>query len=149
MTPPTPPDRTVENIRAAMKTALDGLTGPSGQPYNVVQYNVAPVFATICFFPDELIPHEGAALQKWTWIVQAYIGGLDITAQQALDTLINPNGDGSLQTALEADPTLGGVVDDLIVTSNKGHQLFRVPQTGADVLGSTWTVLMVITPDPA
>lgn len=56
----------------------------------------------------------------------------------ALDELLEPIGERSVRTLLEADRTLGGLVDDLIVIANSGYRLYPGPE--GPVLGAEWTV---------
>jgi len=55
---------------------------------------------------------------------------------------LDTTGATSVKAAIEAEPTLGAVVDDVIVVSAKGFQLFELPTLGV-ALGSTWTLNVV------
>lgn len=59
----------------------------------------------------------------YQFIVRLLVSGLDAeSGQAALDLLIDAEGDGSAVDAIEADQTLGGIVDSVMVESlrNKG-----------------------------
>lgn len=59
----------------------------------------------------------GAGLTDYTFTVQAFVAlTMEIGPQILLDDLLAETGDRSILAALEADPTLGGVAEDLIVT---------------------------------
>lgn len=63
----------------------------------------------------------------------------DIGAQKKLDAFLAPSGASSVKAALEADPTLGGDIEDLHVTKCTGYRLF--PRDGhGPALGAEWTV---------
>lgn len=78
---------------------------------------------------------------RWQMVVQgispAGIG--DVPAQKLLDAWLSTEGTSSVSALLEADPTLGGKCDDLIVRSSIGYQVFVVPDLGARV-GCEWLI---------
>lgn len=72
--------------------------------------------------------------------VTVYVALLsDIGSQQLLDRYLADAGTYSVKQALEADRTLGGLVQDLHVTGATGEQPYAREQ-GGPVLGSDWTV---------
>ncbi len=76
----------------------------------------------------------------WTMRVQVGVGGMyDQAASERLDEYLSADGARSVKQAIEADTTLGGIVQTLHVTSANGEIAFRREQ-GADVLGSEWQV---------
>jgi hypothetical protein len=79
----------------------------------------------------------------WTWTLQAVVAlTLEKSAQMYLDLLLASSGALSVKAAVEADPTLGGVVGDVRVIEGLGNQIFDVPSKGV-MLGSSWTVEML------
>ncbi len=76
----------------------------------------------------------------WTMRVQAVVGiASDRAAQMLLDELLSADGDRSVKAAIEADTSLGGIVQDLHVTTANGETQYQRDQ-GGPVLGSEWTV---------
>lgn len=76
----------------------------------------------------------------WQFTIQAFVAATsDIGSQQRLDRMLGSDGPDSVKAALESDPTLGGLCDDLIVTSRTGYQVF-VPDGRGALLGAEWTV---------
>jgi hypothetical protein len=130
------------DIRTGLKAALDELGG-----FNVLKYQRSvPAVETIWFFPDETTYDAAGTrgLDEWVWTVQAFLSmTIDEAVQQRLDDLLDSSGATSIKAALEADPTLGGAVDDLRVVKAEGYQLFQIPGAQAEVIGSTWTVHLI------
>ena len=67
--------------------------------------------------------------------------GLD-DAQSLLDSYLDESGTASIKAALEADPTLSGVVSDLIVRGWKGYGSRAV--NGVEYLGATFDVEVIL-----
>lgn len=83
--------------------------------------------------------HNGQ--ETWSLTVEAFVaGGGDQTAQIVLDELLNSSGAHSVKAAIEADLTLGGATDDLIVRRCTTYQEFQMVSTGAMALGAAWIV---------
>jgi hypothetical protein len=55
-----------------------------------------------------------------------------------LDKWLSPQGALNVWSAIESDKTLGGKVENVVVTSCDGSQIIEVG--GAELLGSTWHV---------
>jgi hypothetical protein len=75
-------------------------------------------------------------------IVRARINTPDSEgAQEVLLGMMDPTGPDSVEAAIEADDTLGGVVQyaHVMPDSPSGFEVFGVPG-GGDLLGSTWRV---------
>lgn len=80
----------------------------------------------------------------WELVVQAFtpFEVFAPEAQEMVDAWLNPTGDRSVWVALEADETLGGIVDDVTVRSSEGYQMYVLPGIGA-VLGCDWLVEVI------
>jgi hypothetical protein len=92
-------------------------------------------------FPGEI--QYDAAMRRGhddiTFTVQAFVAyAADIGAQKNLDVLLAPSGEKSVKAALEADLTLGGLVDDLTVTESTGYRL--ADRSSGPLLTVGWTV---------
>ena len=75
----------------------------------------------------------------WSLTVQAYVAGLDIASQQWLDELLATSGTHSVKAAIEADKTLGGACEDLIVRRCISYQEYQRTD-GTTAYGSEWIV---------
>lgn len=71
-------------------------------------------------------------------VVQIIIGEQSDENAEALDLLLDADGDSSAVKAIEADPTLGGLISDLHVTSHSGYRLYQTPS--GPQLGAEWRV---------
>ena len=61
---------------------------------------------------------------------------IDIAASSKLDAFLAVDGLHSVKAAVEADPTLGGTVDDLRVVTATGYKVYG-RSTGAELLIAT------------
>lgn len=76
----------------------------------------------------------------WSITVQAFVGaGSDKTAQILLDELLATSGTSSIKAAIEADKTLGGAAEDLIVRRCISYQEYQRTD-GTLALGAEWLV---------
>ena len=65
----------------------------------------------------------------------------DIRAQEILDEWCAPSGATSVRAALEADRTLGGVAQNLVVTDMSNYRAFAVPsKPNVTYLAAEWSV---------
>ena len=89
---------------------------------------------------DEITPITfGRLSYDLPFIVQALAGKPTLkSAYIQLDKWLSPQGSLNVWHAIESDPTLGGKVENVVVTSCDGSQIIEVG--GAEVLGSTWHV---------
>lgn len=127
-------------IRAGLKAALS-TSAFTDAGFMAQDYFSVPATNVIQFVPDD-VEYPAADVDAWVWKVQAFVAaGIDKAAQMRLDQLLSSTGALSVKAALEADPTLGGAVDDLNVVGAKGHQIFE--SRAGVALGSTWTVQML------
>jgi hypothetical protein len=71
--------------------------------------------------------------------VRARVSTADHDAgQESLLELMDRNGTGSVIGAVEADRTLGGVVDDSLVEGPSGFNLYADVVGGSELLGCEW-----------
>lgn len=86
--------------------------------------------------------HSG--MQNAIFTVQMVVGAVgDIAAQMRLDRYIMAGGTTSVKAAIESDPTLGGIVDDLQVTDCTGYQTIAFDGR-APLLGCTWSLWVMM-----
>jgi hypothetical protein len=78
--------------------------------------------------------------ETWSITVQAFVAtGGDKAAQIILDELLATSGPTSVKAAIEADLTLGGATDDLIVRRCISYQEYQRAD-GTLALGAEWIV---------
>lgn len=131
---------TMAEIRAGLVTNLSAVSGVQWSPY-LLSSPTPPAGHVI---PSEIAydrtMHRGMDEVRMT--VQAFVAlGLDRAAQMALDELLAPSGSRSVKTALEADRTLGGKVQDVWVSGMTGYTLVTIPDRG-QMLSAEWTVIV-------
>ena len=106
---------TPSQIKDALKTAIQTIPGLRAYDYQPDQVNPPFAFSTL----DEITYHgamgAGNIVNRFTVTVVVQRAS-ERTAQDKLDGYLAYSGTQSVRAALEADRTLGGVVQDLIVT---------------------------------
>jgi hypothetical protein len=83
-----------------------------------------------------------SGLNEWLFIIQGFVAlTSDIGAQKVLDEMCAPSGNSSVKALLEADKSLGGVVETLRVTEQTpGRQVD--PGSGNPMLLVEWRVMI-------
>jgi hypothetical protein len=134
-------------LRAALAGALDALVDSGdltlSSPY-VLSSPTVPC-AMVAIGPPEYDHAMGGGLDDLTFTVSIVVGmASELDAQEALDEFLSRGSDKFVKALLEADPTLGGRVDDLQVTAATGQRVYALDSaSGAQsppVLGCEWTV---------
>lgn len=125
-------------IREALAAALRTIPGLQATPYVLA----SPTPPSAHVMRGEILYDQ--ALQGgthiWTMRVQAFVALVsDQGAQLLLDRYLSAEGAYSVKAAIEADTSLGGIIDDLHVLSATGETQY-VREQGGQVLGSEWTV---------
>lgn len=129
---------TAYDIRNGIATALQAIPDLQATPY--VLANPTPPSAHVMRGQVLYDQAMRGGTHTWTMRVQAFVAlTTDIGAQTLLDQFLAPEGTYSVKAAIEADPSLGGVVSDLHVTTASGEQQY-VRDQGGPVIGSEWTV---------
>lgn len=134
----------MKQIRAGIAANLDAIPNVQASAYMLAN----PLPPSVWVVPDETDYDEamqrGLDCVKIT--VQAFAGLVaDQGAQALLDEMLDPAGATSVKAAIEADRTLGGVVDDLRVVRHTGYQVFQRPNLGSgtstgQLVGAEWSV---------
>ena len=128
----------ISDIREALATALLVIPGMQISAWQLA--NATPPCAQIARGPVEYDQAMQGGVHRPTFTVTAYVALVsDKGSQMLLDRFLSADGDRSVKQALEADRTLGGLVQDLHVTGATGEQPYARDQ-GGPVLGSDWTV---------
>lgn len=120
-------------LREGVATALKAI--PGLQASAVVLTN--PTLPTAYVVPGEINYHRTmTGHTDWNLVIELQVGTVsDIGSQQRLDAFLDDTGTFSVREALEADPTLGGVAEDLIVQGVRDYGMFARAQ-GDSVLGA-------------
>lgn len=104
----------IKDVRKAMAKAIEK---ELGKGFNVKPYATSdPATPFVQIIGPAIEPHQafGGGAEWWEFSIEAGVANnIDQASQEKADEFIE---DGKLQRALEADDTLGGLVDDLIVT---------------------------------
>lgn len=130
----------VGDIRTAMATALDGISGLRAKAYE--PDSIAPPLAVVgdvAINYDETFGSAADRCHRLAITVRVYVPRAnDKAGQDRLDGYVSPTGASSIKAALEADKTLGGVIDDLHVPSMSGYGFYEV--AGTVYMGAEFTV---------
>lgn len=131
---------TLEQIRIALADAVkQAMPDQQVSPYMLA----SPTPPAVHLYPSNVDYHKAFSngLEPITFEVQAFVpdSSGDVGSQKNLDRYLDPGSPTSLKVSLEADPTLGGLVNDLTVRSATGYRQF-VTQGRGYLLGCTWTV---------
>jgi hypothetical protein len=107
---------TVSQVATALKTALATISGLRAYSYQPEQLNPPigfPVLNTVTYHGA-----MGGGLVTMDWTINVVVGRyVDRVAHATLDGYLSYSGATSIRAALEADSTLGGVVQNLILSS--------------------------------
>lgn len=129
---------TLAQIRAALSTAADTVTGLRCYPYMPLKPELP---ALIVGWPTTFDPHQlevdGTNYEIPCYLVVPYRH--DRSADEKLMTLLAPSGAGSVTAAIESSKTLGGACDSATITSVTAIAQQTMPD-GVDVLVATITV---------
>lgn len=126
-------------VREAIADTLD-IPGVNVSPYVLAQ----PTPPGIQIIPPSVVYDYsmGASLglDEWMFIVQGFVAlTTDIGAQMLLDDLCAPAGSSSVKALLEADRTLGGLVETLHVTEQTAGRQVEQP-AGNPMLLVEWRI---------
>lgn len=130
---------TLKQIREGIAAKLN--TIPNIQASAYMLSNPTPPAAHV--IPGEIDYDQTMqrGMDMWTLTVQVFVALVtDKGGQLRLDAMLAPTGTSSVKAAIEADKTLGGVVDTLRVSRMTGYQIFNLER--GPVLGAEWTVLV-------
>lgn len=136
---------TLALIRAGIVTALQAQFPPtvaSVNPYVLIS-GTPPLFEVV----PESIDYDLAAnrgLDEYTVTVRGMVASnTDQGSQMLVDSWCAPSGAGSVKGALEADRTLGGIVQNLHVTALASYRTFiSTTGSGGRYLVAEWTVVL-------
>lgn len=132
---------TLAQIREGLRANLASISDVQVSAYLLSQPTPPCIEIAPASVEYDLAMQRGA--DRWTIVVRAATGlTTDRGAQVNLDELLAPTGARSVKTAIEADSTLGGVVDDLRVTTMRAYR--AIPrESGGPLLGAEWDVTVI------
>lgn len=135
---------TMADIREGLKTNLETLQDGEGFPEVKAYRQASPRLPSIQVTGYDIDAAQPTTFQSGGFtfgvLVQAFSGRAnDQGAQERLDGWLYPTGADSVWAAIESDKSLGGKVDDLMVTSHDGTQI-GVLDNQTEVLLATWHV---------
>jgi len=105
----------LSDIRAAMGTALSAV--PNLRVRELIPALVTPPMAVVSPSSIEYDLNAQNGVNRYLFTVTVFVVKADDRAAQLrVDPFVAPTGTGSIKAALEADRTLGGVVNTLRVT---------------------------------
>ncbi len=128
-------------IRRALSDSLKAIPGLQPSPYPLA----SPTAPAAHILRGEVLYDQAmnSGLQDWTFLVQVFVGvATDQGAQILLDSYLSPDGPRSVKAALEVDPRLGGLIQDMDVLSAAGEQIYIIDNR--QYLGSEWTVRILL-----
>ena len=108
---------TISQVKECLKNAINSVAGLRAFDYQPDQVNPPFAWPTL----DTITYHQtgmaaGGVVMNFT-VTLVVNRASERTAQEQLDDYMSWDGKKSLRKAIEADRTLGGVCDDLIVTN--------------------------------
>lgn len=122
---------TVSQVATGLQTRLATISGLRTFNYQPEQENPPFAYPQINSINYHRAYQGGDVVMDWT--VYVIVGRwLDRTAHAALDDYLSYSGSKSVRAAIEADPTLGGVCQTLIVRS--GADITSLDAGGAQFL---------------
>jgi hypothetical protein len=138
-------DLWLTRVRSAIVAKLTAAAGFAPQPYELSNPPAPGFFVRPGSLDADAVNFHEAfqdGLERWMLTVQAYVGAVaDIGAQMLLDRLLSPDSPACVQQLLEADVTLGGLVDDLTVRTVTGYRVYAAAATpNAPLIGCEWSV---------
>lgn len=122
---------TVSQVANGLKTALSNISGLRTFSYQPEQENPPFGYPQLNSIDYHRAYQGGDVIMNWT--IYVVVGRyLDRTAHTQLDDYLSYSGAKSVRAAIEADPTLGGVCQTLIVRS--GADITSLDAGGAQFL---------------
>lgn len=110
---------TVSAVSTALQTALATITGLRTSAFQPEQLNPPMAFPVLTSVQYHRSFGVGASLNQMNFTIFVIVGRYtDRTAHASLDSFLSPTGTQSIRLAIEADPTLSGVVEATIVDTS-------------------------------
>jgi hypothetical protein len=129
------------NVNAVRQAMADALAHPAMQVNAYAHSQPTPPGVQI--LPPSVVYDRtlGRGHDDWTFVIQGFVSGSDRGSQRLLDELIDTQGTFSVKNRLEADKTLGGLVEDMRVVAQSPARMVEMPG-GNPMLLVEWSVLI-------
>jgi hypothetical protein len=129
------------NVNAVRQAMADALAHPAMQVNAYAHSQPTPPGVQI--LPPSVVYDRtlGRGHDDWTFVIQGFVSGSDRGSQRLLDELIDTQGTFSVKVRLEADKTLGGLVEDMRVVAQSPARMVEMPG-GNPMLLVEWSVLI-------
>jgi hypothetical protein len=122
---------TVTQVAGALKTSLQSISGLRVFSYQPEQLNPPVAFPVLSQVDYHRAFKGGNVIMQWQ--IHVTVGRYtDSRAHALLDDFLSYDGAKSIRAALEADKTLGGLVQSLVLTS--GADITTISENGAEFL---------------
>ena len=128
----------VGTVREAIATALQPIAEVEVNSYVLAQPN--PPGLQVLPPGVDYDRAMARGLDEWTFVIQGFVAlTQDVASQMLLDELCAPSGANSVKVRLEADPTLGGLVQSVrVMNQTPGIMVDR--GSGGPMLLVEWRV---------
>jgi len=100
---------TITAIRSGLSARVDTISGLHAYAYES-DHPIAPAVMVATYTADYDLALGGGTTYDFTLYV-VLSGNVDRSYQEQIDSYLSPSGSTSIAVAVDADPTLGGVVD--------------------------------------
>lgn len=109
----------VKEVAVAIQTKLATINGLRTYNYQPEQLNPPTAYPELTSVTYHRTMGNGSALNQMDWTIHIIVGRYtDRTAHDLLDNYLSATGSKSIRAAIEADTTLGGVVQAAIVSNS-------------------------------
>lgn len=131
-------------IRAGLAANITAALSDHWQISAYVLVDPSPPSIDIATAPIDYDQAMRRGLDGLTFTIRAIVpANDDVSMQKLLDDLVAPASGSSLKSAVEADRTLGGIVDDLRVESCSEPRLYGNTEGGVPTYGVEFAVTVL------
>lgn len=131
---------TIPEIANALESALETIDGLRTAPF--LSDSITPPLALVAW--DETVAYHSAlaaSAAEYSFTIFLIVArSSDRAGIEAMETYASLNGPMSIRAAIEADPTLGGVVSTLLVEKSGPPTSLNIGQSGVTYLSLPFTV---------
>lgn len=131
-------------VRLALAARLELVTPPANQQpaqvFSKLKSQITPPTLMVAYPEKVEFHHSSMGGSRWVMVVFGIgaAGAYDESAQEQIDYWLSDTGSMSVSVALEGDPSLGGISEDVTVIDSDGYQVYVVE--GQPYLGCAWNV---------
>ena len=131
-------------LRLALAARLETVTPPANQQraqvFSKLKSQITPPTLMVAYPEDVGYHHQSGGGSRWVMVIFGIgaAGAYDESAQEQIDYWLSTTGSMSVAVALEGDPSLGGISEDVTVLGSDGYAVYQVE--GQAYLGCAWNV---------